>query len=92
LKLLSVFLKEKDLDLVAAWGETIESRDYLKSIVYMNIDKIANKYNHEWKCFDLTKYGHPCHPLMRKKDFSLYKSKVKRISLDFVKVKATFIE
>lgn len=84
-------LKEKNIILVAAWGEAIEWREYLKDCLN-DIDSIAKKYNHQWNCIELTKYGHPCHPLMRKKGFSLYKSNIKRIKIDLVKSKATLAE
>jgi len=90
LKHIETILKEKDITLVAAWGEAIEWRKYLKDCL-KDIDTLAKKYNHEWNCIELTKYGHPCHPLMRKKDFSLYKTKTKRINIDLNKSKATFI-
>lgn len=69
-------LKRDDITLVAAWGEAIEWRKYLKDC-FRDIDALARKYNHEWHCIELTKYGHPCHPLIRKKGFSLYSSKLK---------------
>jgi len=68
-------LKREDITLVAAWGEAIEWRKYLKDC-FREIDALAKKYNHQWNCFELTKYGHPCHPLMRKKGFKLYNKKI----------------
>jgi hypothetical protein len=88
---IETILKRDDITLVAAWGEAIKWRKYLKDC-FRDIDALAKKYNHEWHCIELTKYGHPCHPLMRKKDFSLYKSKVKSINIDFDKAKATLSE
>jgi len=73
---IETILKRDDITLVAAWGEAIEWRKYLKDC-FSDIDLIAKKYNHEWHCIELTKYGHPCHPLMRKKGFSIYSSKLK---------------
>jgi len=84
-------LKEKELTLVAAWGEAITSRKYLKDC-FRDIDALAKKYNHKWHCIELTKYGHPCHPLMRKKDFRLYLTKTKRIHFDLDEIKATLSE
>lgn len=84
-------LKKEDITLVAAWGEAIEWKKYLKDC-FRDINTIAKKYNHQWNCIELTKYGHPCHPLMRKKGFSLYKSNIKRIKIDLVKSKATLAE
>ena len=71
LKKIEEILKMDDITLVAAWGEAIEWRKYLKDC-FRVIDALAKKYNHEWHCIELTKYGHPCHPLMRKKGFELY--------------------
>lgn len=85
------FLKKDDITLVAAWGEAIEWRKYLKDC-FRDIDALAKKYNHEWHCIELTKYGHPCHPLMRKKGFSLYMSNIKGINIDLIKSKATLSE
>ena len=75
LKKIEKILKMDDITLVAAWGEAIEWRNYLKDC-FREIDLLAKKYNHQWKCFELTKYGHPCHPLMRKKGFKLYNKKI----------------
>jgi len=91
LEKIETILKKDDITLVAAWGEAIEWRKYLKDC-FRDIDALAKKYNHEWHCIELTKYGHPCHPLMRKKGFSFYKSKVKSINIDFDKAKATLSE
>lgn len=68
---IETILKRDDITLVAAWGEAIEWRQYLKDC-FRDIDALAKKYNHQWNCFELTKYCHPCHPLMRKKGFKLY--------------------
>ena len=68
---IETILKRDDITLVAAWGEAIEWRKYLKDC-FRDIDALAKKYNHQWNCIELTKYGHPCHPLMRKKGFKLY--------------------
>lgn len=80
IKLNLIFIEEiisrDDITLVAAWGEAIEWRKYLKDC-FRDIDALAKKYNHEWHCIELTKYGHPCHPLIRKKGFSIYSSKLK---------------
>lgn len=73
LKHIEEILAREDITLVATWGESIERRKYLKDC-FRDIDALAKKYNHEWYCIELTKYGHPCHPLMRKKGFSIYLS------------------
>lgn len=83
LKKIETILNRDDITLVAAWGEAIEWRKYLKDC-FREIDIIAKKYNHRWNCFELTKYGHPCHPLMRKKGFRLYSRELKNISLMFI--------
>ena len=75
LKKIETILNRDDITLVAAWGEAIEWRNYLKDC-FREIDLLVKKYNHQWKCFELTKYGHPCHPLMRKKGFKLYNKKI----------------
>ena len=75
LKNIETILKRDDITLVAAWGEAIQWRKYLKDC-FRDIDALAKKYNHEWHCIELTKYGHPCHPLMRKKGFKLYNKKI----------------
>lgn len=76
LKHIEEILAREDITLVAAWGEAIISRKYLKDC-FRDIDALAKKYNHEWHCIEITKYGHPCHPLMRKKSFSIYLSELK---------------
>lgn len=80
IKLNLIFIEEiisrDDITLVAAWGEAIEWRKYLKDC-FRDIDALAKKYNHEWHYIELTKYGYPCHPLIRKKGFSIYSSKLK---------------
>lgn len=78
LKYIESVLCEKDITLVAAWGEAIEWRKYLKDC-YKDIDSIAKKYNHKWHCFELTKYSHPCHPLMRRKGFRLLENNIKEV-------------
>lgn len=75
LEKIETILKRDDITLVAAWGEAIKWRKYLKDC-FRDIDALAKKYNHEWHCIELTKYGHPCHPLMRKKGFKLYNKKI----------------
>lgn len=75
LEKIETILKRDDITLVAAWGEAIEWRKYLKDC-FRDIDLLANKYNHEWHCIELTKFGHPCHPLMRKKGFKLYSKQI----------------
>jgi len=84
-------LARDDITLVATWGEAIEWRKYLKDC-FREIDALAKKYNHEWHCIELTKYGHPCHPLMRKKGFGLYKSIIKKINIDLLNSKATLAD
>jgi hypothetical protein len=91
LEFIECILKEKDIDLVAAWGESIKTRKYLKECL-KEIDLIAKKYNHQWNCFDLTKNGHPCHPLMRRKGFRLYLTETSKIHIDLEKIKATLSE
>ena len=75
LSFIEEIISRDDITLVAAWGEAIEWRKYLKDC-FRDIDGLAKKYNHEWHCIELTKYGHPCHPLMRKKGFKLYNKQI----------------
>ena len=75
LEKIETILKRDDITLIAAWGEAIEWRKYLKDC-FRDIDALAKKYNHQWNCIELTKYGHPCHPLMRKKGFKLYNKQI----------------
>jgi len=76
-------LARDDITLVAAWGEAIQWRKYLMDCL-RDIDALAKKYNHEWHCIELTKYGHPCHPLIRKKGFSIYSSKLKLMNESYL--------
>lgn len=75
LSFIEEIISRDDITLVAVWGEAIEWRKYLKDC-FRDIDALAKKYNHEWHCIELTKYGHPCHPLIRKKGFKLYNKKI----------------
>ena len=81
LKYIECTLKEKEITLVAAWGVSIELRKYLKEC-FRDIDTIAKKYNHQWHCFELTKYGYPCHPLIRRKGFSIYKTRLIEMDIE----------
>lgn len=83
LEKIKTIIKRDDITLVAAWGEAIEWRKYLKDC-FREIDFLVKKYNHQWNCFALTKYGHPCHPLMRKKDFRLYSCELKKVSSMYI--------
>lgn len=74
-------LKEDNIILVAAWGESIKLRKYLKDCLF-DIDLIAKKYGHDWHCFELTKYGHPCHPLFRRKGFRFYETKLNKFNFN----------
>lgn len=52
----------------AAWGTIIEKREYLKICLKDMID-IGNEYRAVWYCTgNLSKNGHPHHPLYLKKD------------------------
>ncbi len=52
----------------AAWGTVIEKREYLKKCLKDMID-IGNEYRAIWYCTgNLSKDGHPHHPLYLKKD------------------------
>lgn len=54
-----------------AWGNLIESRDYLKVCLY-NIKKSLSRYKPKWiKYGNLTTRGHPRHPV-RKKHINLF--------------------
>ena len=47
----------------AAWGTNIDKRDYLKACL-IEIEKLSSKYNSRWvKAGNLSKKGHPHHPL-----------------------------
>ena len=55
----------------AAWGSIIEKRDYLKKCV-LDMLQIGKEYGTSWCCAgQVTKKGHPHHPLYLKKDEKL---------------------
>ncbi len=74
-------LKCDNITLVAAWGESIETRNYLKDCLY-EINNITKKNNLDWYCFEQTKYGHPCHPLFRRKGFRFYETKLNKFNFN----------
>ena len=52
----------------AAWGSIIEKRDYLKQCL-LDMLQIGKEYGASWCCAgQVTKKGHPHHPLYLKKD------------------------
>ena len=54
-----------------AWGNVIEKRDYLKKCV-LDMLQIGKEYGTSWCCAgQVTKKGHPHHPLYLKKDEKL---------------------
>lgn len=63
-----------DVGLLAAWGTNIYTREFLKDCL-KDIINISKDYS--WKCINITKYGHPGHPLFKKidifKDFNMGK-------------------
>lgn len=61
----------------AAWGTSIEKRHYLKECLEEMV-KIANEYGVKWyRAGELSKKGHPHHPLYLKKDSKLEEYNVK---------------
>ena len=55
----------------AAWGSIIEKRDYLKKCL-LDMLQIGKEYSASWCCAgQVTKKGHPHHPLYLKKDEKL---------------------
>lgn len=55
----------------AAWGTLIEKRSYLKDCL-LEMVKLANEYDARWcRTGNLSKKGHPHHPLYLKKDSKL---------------------
>ena len=57
-----------DCDIVAAWGELINKRPFLKECLKDIYEQIPSK---SWLCFGQTKKGHPRHPLYLKNNTSL---------------------
>lgn len=60
----------------AVWGTSIETKPYLYDSL-LKIIEIAKAKHCTWTCIKLTKYGHPCHPLYRRKGFSLVSEPLK---------------
>lgn len=55
----------------AAWGNIIEMRTYLSAYVYDMVE-IGKEYNARWfSCGDVSKKGHPHHPLYLRRDLPL---------------------
>ena len=69
-----------------AWGNLIESRDYLKACLY-DIKKSLSRYKPEWiKYGNLTKLGHPQHPVRKRHtnlfnefDIAQYEQQLKKV-------------
>ena len=53
--------------MVAAWGNNIKKRPFLKECL-KDIYKITDKNNKEWLCFGINKIGYPKHPLYIKQN------------------------
>ena len=64
LKFISSVLSEfSNIDILLGYGNNIQTRYYLKKCL-KDIMIVANKFNPRWfKTGDVTKYGHPRHPL-----------------------------
>ena len=57
-----------DATIWAAWGNLIEKRNFLKTCL-KDIITLSNKYNCKWiSVGDISKLGHPHHPLYLKKE------------------------
>lgn len=55
-------------DIVAAWGDNISKRNYLKDCL-QEIVRVADLYDAKWYCLgNLTKLGNPRHPLYIRND------------------------
>ncbi|MDX9691479.1 MAG: DUF1643 domain-containing protein [Acholeplasmataceae bacterium] len=51
-----------DAPVVAAWGNDIVKKVYLKKCI-LEINDIVKQQNRKWSCFKINKTGHPKHPL-----------------------------
>lgn len=64
-------LNGAEYDIWAAWGNLIKTREYLKDCL-CQLAEVADTYQCKWFCVsDLTKEGHPRHPLYVKRDAKL---------------------
>jgi|TARA_B100000315_G_C14501383_1_gene552496 hypothetical protein len=69
--------EQKDPIIWCAWGDLIETRDYLFKCL-KDIYSELEKFNVEWICFgDLTKKDHPHHPLYFSHDSQKYNFDIK---------------
>lgn len=51
-----------EINILAAWGEPIKKRDYLKQCLY-DINSSISNLNVKWRCIgEMTSSGHPRHP------------------------------
>ena len=63
--------KDSEPCIWAAWGNIIETRKYLKGCV-LDMINIGNRYSAKWySCGDISKKGHPHHPLYLRADLPL---------------------
>lgn len=69
LKNIDSIIKEGSV-ICAVWGTSIETKTYLYESL-LRIIEVAESKHCTWTCIKLTKNGHPCHPLYRRKGFSL---------------------
>ncbi len=53
--------KQKKISVLAAWGNTINKKKYLKECL-SEIFLVSKKYNCDWLAINLTKDGNPWHP------------------------------
>jgi len=60
--ILSTLNDRNDISILAAWGQTISVRKYLKSCLRDLFKETQNKNITWWKIGNLTKTGHPRHP------------------------------
>lgn len=74
-KITKIIQEYPDSDILCAWGTPIKKRDYLKECLKDIIDVIGTQH---LKMIDITKYGHPRHPLYCKTPFRLKKFDVNK--------------
>ena len=66
----------------AAWGTNIDKRDYLKACL-IEIEKLSSEYNSRWvKAGNLSKKGHPHHPLYLPKNTIFEECNIKKYMSD----------
>lgn len=80
LQFIEASIKEGSV-ICAVWGTSIETKAYLHESL-LRILQLAELKHCTWTCIKQTMHGHPCHPLYRRKGFSLRTENLKPFDIN----------